>query len=195
MFPGGFPCPSSPRRIHNAVVYFKSIRQNTEVTRTSVTRSHGTTYSPLPLAITPCTLSMPGGAPSPRVRCLLARLVRTLVEAMLLTYLLASRYERETPTSRGRARNPAAHTQPGRHPSLRRRHNQSGASRSKTPAELTHRRGRSAANGDASETADAYYGRLSRSRASRRPPSRSSSTTLALESAGASLLPCPSWRR
>ena len=47
----------------------------------------------------------------------------------LLTYVLASRYERETPTSRGRARNPAAHTQPGRHPSLRRRHNQSGARR------------------------------------------------------------------
>jgi hypothetical protein len=60
----------------------------------------------------------------------------------LLTYVLASRYERETPTSRGRARNPAARTQPGRHPSLRRRHNQSGASRSKTPAELTHRRGK-----------------------------------------------------
>jgi hypothetical protein len=59
--------------------------------------------------------------------------------------LSLKRYERETPTSRGRARNPAAHTQPGRHPSLRRRHNQSGASRSKTPIGRRPRNSRTAA--------------------------------------------------
>ena len=74
---------------------------------------------------------MPGGAPSPRVPLPVRRALAMPMACRrcLLTYLLASRYDRETPTSRGRARNPAAHTQPGRYPSLWRRHNRSDARR------------------------------------------------------------------